>query len=156
HRGFVELNIAATVCGAVLLLLARHAHSGSWRRLVRILEWVVLLQAQILLVSAFHRVLLYELAYGFTRLRLYVQVYAAVAFVGLGLWGLELRDWRQPERLLRHALLVATAAALVLVYGNSDAWIVRADLQRGVLCARLDVPYLAGLGPDAVPALVDA
>lgn len=155
HRGFVELNIASSVCGALLLLLARHAQPGAQQRWVRALQWTVSLQAQILLVSAFYRVLVYEEAYGFTRLRLLVQVYAAVAFVVLGLLSSELRSYPRPDRLLRRSLVVITVALAVLIYGNYDAWIAHADLQRYGRTGRIDVSYLtSGLGPDAVPELV--
>ena len=155
HRGFVELNIASSVCGALLLLLARHARPDTPQRWVKALEWTVSLQAQILLVSAFYRVMLYEQAYGFTRLRLLVQVYAAVAFVVLGLLSYELRSDPRPDRLLRRSLVVAAVAVAVLIYGNYDAWIAHADLLRYGRTGRIDVSYLTGgLGADAVPELV--
>jgi uncharacterized protein DUF4153 len=155
HRGFVELNVAASVCGAVLLLLGRYARPGPRLPRVMVLEWLVTVQAQILLTSAFYRLMLYEQAYGFTRLRLYVQVYAVLAFIALLLLALELPRAPQPARLLRRAAATAGLAACVLMYGNSDAWIARANLLRYARTGRIDVPYLTvGLGPDAVPLLV--
>ena len=104
HRGFAELNIVSSVCAVLLFILHRYASPTRRSRLVHALEWVVVIQAQILLVSAFYRVNLYEAAYGFTRLRLYVQVYAAIAFVALCCLLVELRTEPVLDRLLRRTL----------------------------------------------------
>jgi two-component system, OmpR family, sensor histidine kinase BaeS len=157
HRGFVELNVAASVCGVLLLALRLFGVSSPRSRRLESLEWIVSLQAAILLVSAFHRVVLYEGAYGFTRLRLYVQVYAAVALVALVLLLVELRAQPSVDRFLRRVMVVSGLALACLVFGNSDAWIAEANLHRYVRTGRIDVEYLTrNLGPDAVPELVGA
>jgi Domain of unknown function (DUF4153) len=157
HRGFAELNVVSSVCAVLLFILSRYASPTRRSRLVHALEWVVVLQAQILLVSAFYRVNLYEAAYGFTRLRLYVQVYAAVALVALCCLLIELRTEPVLDRLLRRTLTVAALAFGSLILVNSDAWIARKNLQRYAQSGQLDLPYLTSeLGPDAVPVLVSA
>ncbi len=157
HRGFVELNAAASVCCVLLLALRLYAGPDRHHRCLKALEWLVTLQAQILLVSAFYRVNLYEDAYGFTRLRLYVQVYAAVAFVALILLLLELRVYPSADRFLRRVMVVAALAFAGLVFGNSDAWIAHANLLRFARTGRIDILNLThNLGPDAVPELVGA
>jgi two-component system, OmpR family, sensor histidine kinase BaeS len=157
HRGFVELNVAATVCGALLLVLRLFGVSGPRNPWPKALEWIVTLQAAILLVSAFHRVNLYEGAYGFTRLRLYVQVYAAVALFALILLLVELRAYPSVDRFLRRVMVVAVLALAALILGNSDGWIARANLLRYARTGRIDIVYLTrNLGPDAVPELVNA
>jgi two-component system, OmpR family, sensor histidine kinase BaeS len=157
HRGFVELNLASTLCVVLLLTLRRYAASTQPSRAVRLLEWIVIAQGQVLLVSAFYRVDLYEGAYGFTRLRLYVQAYAAVAFVALIFLTVEMRHRPLVDRLLRRVMVVGLMTVGALIFVNSDAWIARANLQRYARVGRIDVPYLTiGLGPDAVPEVVAA
>jgi two-component system, OmpR family, sensor histidine kinase BaeS len=155
HRGFVELTVASSLCGALLLLLHRHGSPhGAHIRWVRGLEIIVIIQAQILLLSAFQRVNLYEAAYGFTLLRLDVQAYAAVAFVALILLALELRGAASFDRWLRRVLVVAALSFCGLVWGNADAWVARQNLQRYAQNGQLDVNYLVyGLGADAVPEI---
>jgi hypothetical protein len=157
HRGFAELNVAASVCAVVLFALRRFACPSGRPRLIQALEWLVVAQAQVLLASAFFRVDLYEAAYGFTRLRLFVQVYAAVACVALCLLVLELRTRPVFDRLLRRVLAVSAVAFGSLVLVNSDSWIAQRNLERYTRTGELDVRYLTGdLGPDAVPGLVGA
>lgn len=156
HRGFIELNVAASVCGVLLLTLRLLAVPTPYNRRLKA-EWIVTLQAAILLVSAFYRVDLYEGAYGYTRLRLYVQVYAAVALVALALLLLELRAYPSLDRLLRRVMVVGALALASLVFGNSDAWIAKENLLRYERTGRIDIVYLTrNLGPDAVPELVAA
>lgn len=157
HRGFVELNVASTVCGALLFALHRYALSGQRNHWVRSLQWIVTAEAQILLLSAFYRVNLYEDTYGYTRLRLYVQIYAAVASIALVLLLIELRVYPRLDRFLRRVMVLVALVFAGLVWGNADAWIARANLTRYARTGRIDVAYLTnGLGPDAVPELVRA
>lgn len=157
HRGFAELNIASSVCAVVLFALRRYATPVVRPRLISALEWAVLVQGQILLISAFYRVNLYEAAYGFTRLRLYVQAYAVVASVGLACLLLELRGPPVLDRLIRRVFTTAAVVFGVLILMNSDAWIANHNLQRYSHTGQLDIEYLTGeLGPDAVPSIVNA
>ena len=157
HRGFVELNAASAICGVLLFALHRYALSDQRNQWIKILQWIVTAEAQILLLSAFYRVNLYEDAYGYTRLRLYVQIYAAVASVALLLLLIELRAYPRLDRFLRRVIVLVGLVLAGVVWGNADAWIARANLTRYARTGRMDVPYLTrGLGPDAVPELVRA
>ena len=157
HRGFIELNVAASVCGVLLLALRLLAVPTPYDRRLKALEWIVTLQAAMLLVSAFYRVNLYEGAYGYTRLRLYVQVYAVVALFALILLLVELRAYPSLDRLLRRVMVVGALTLASLVCGNSDAWIAKENLLRYERTGRIDIVYLTrNLGPDAVPELVAA
>jgi hypothetical protein len=79
RRGFAELAVVATLCGAILLFLALHAPSERHRRVIFALELIVIGETQVLLQSAFRRVLLYEEAYGFTTARVGAQAFMIVA-----------------------------------------------------------------------------
>jgi two-component system, OmpR family, sensor histidine kinase BaeS len=157
HRGFVELNVVSTICAVLLLCLRRLSGPTQPTRWSRVLEWLVTLQCQVLLMSAFYRVNLYEGAYGFTIPRLSVQVYAAVAFIALILLAIELVEQPRLDRFIRRVLVVSALAVIGMTWGNAGGWIAHANLLRYGRSGQIDVPYLAlGLGPDAVPELVDA
>ena len=157
HRGFVELNIVSTVCGALLLALRRCAQPGPRRPWVRILEGVVIAETMLLLISAFHRVNVYESAYGFTTQRLYVQAYAVIGMILLGVLFRELRGQPSFARLVRTGVTLGVLAFGGLIYVNADAWIARANLARYAETQRIDTGYLLNdLGSDAVPTLIGA
>jgi hypothetical protein len=125
-------------------------------RTVRALAAAVPLLALGLVAVSLRRMALYDEAFGLTMLRLWV--------VGATLW--------MGSALLmmaaRHAGLAAdrnwvlggaTASALALVVAanvvNCEAFVVRHNVARAEAGAELDLPYLAALSDDAVPALVD-
>lgn len=154
HEGFGELTLAASLCAALLITLAASSAAGTRGRVERALSAVLVLEAQILLVSAYYRIDLYENVYGFTELRLYVQCYAGVVFVALGQLGLEVIGRPDFRRLARHWTVTAMLAMTVLVYWNHAAWIARANFERYEARDTLDLRYLlVSLGPDAVPEI---
>jgi hypothetical protein len=61
HQGFSELTLVASLCSALLIVLARSsAAPGRLRSLERILSVAIIVETQLLLGSAFHRMALYE------------------------------------------------------------------------------------------------
>ena len=156
HQGFAELTLAASLCVALLLALTRAAPDGL-RVLERRLGVVLIVQAQLLLLSAFHRITVYEDAYGYTALRLFVQCYALVVLVALALFAIEIATRPDFARLAQRWVVTVAIALIGMIYWNHSAWVVRQNLQRFERTAQLDIRYLVrGLGPDAVPAQADA
>lgn len=88
HRGFVELTIAATLAVALVVALDRHTTSSPSERgragpLARWGTLVLITEVLVVLMSALHRLSLYEAAYGYTMLRLYVQAYVVGVAIAL-------------------------------------------------------------------------
>jgi hypothetical protein len=99
--------------------------------------------------------LLYEQAFGFTRSRAVAHVFMVwLALLLVALLVLELRD--RVRWFLLASLVTAVGFAATLNMVGVDALIVRQNLARAQAGAELDVTYLAGLSPDAVPALTQA
>jgi hypothetical protein len=97
---------------------------------------------------------LYQQAYGFTRLRLFVDTFEgwlgllviAVAVAGVVRWGV----W-----VPRFALVTGVAGLLGLAVVNPDAWIAEQNLDRYADTGRVDWHYLRHLSADAVPVFED-
>ena len=158
RRGFGELTVVVTLATLLILALDRHALRGPLDRRVRLLELALVGELELLLVSAFRRVWLYETAYGFTTARLYAQTYMiALAPLLLLLARDALSGRHDAQRLARRAAVAALLAFFALAYGNHEAWIAEWNLARHRATGQLDVPYLVGsLSLDAVPVLVRA
>jgi hypothetical protein len=106
----------------------------------------------VILVSAFQRLLLYEAAYGFTRLRTYTHVF--MIWLGVLLAVVVVLEILHKERIFVTAgLLAAVGFAVTLNLLNVDAFIVRQNVARAPDGKGLDVAYLASLSSDAVPQL---
>lgn len=160
RRGFGELAVAAT--GVALLIVATHQRLpvDDEPRARRGLMWpslALIAAVCCILVSAFHRVSLYEDAYGYTTARVYAQAYMILTLVIISIltWHV-LRDF-DVRALARATMTVALATLATLIFWNADAWVARANLDRYAQTGKIDVPYLTrGLSPDAYPTLVQS
>jgi hypothetical protein len=156
RRGFAELTTVATLCTLLVVLLERWAARGARERWAHLAAAAVILEVELLLLSALRRLWLYEAAYGFTTLRLYAHAYMVIVALLLLLLGSELWRGLEPGRVARRAAGAGALALIALVYWNHEAWIVRENVARYVQTGQLDSLYLLGLSPNAVPAIVES
>lgn len=157
RRGFGELTVVATLCGGVIMGLALLAPATTRRRRILIVELIVIGETQVLLHSAFRRVLLYEDAYGFTTTRLYAQAYMLVVAASLILLAHELLRTPSARRLLGRAGALAVMGMAGISIWNHEAWIVRQNVARHAETGKLDLRYLAcDLSARAVPEVLHA
>jgi hypothetical protein len=154
HQGFGQLTVATALTLLVIGVAARKAPraTASDRTWLRAALGALCALTLVVVWSALSRMHLYQEAYGFTRLRLLVDVFEGwlgvvlllVAGTGVALRG----PW-----LPRAALLTGVVALLGLAALNPDAWIARHNLDRYADTGKVDWVYLQGLSDDAVPAL---
>ena len=159
HRGFGELTLASTIITSLIVLLDAHAQRGTERAegMIRTLALVLVGLTFLVVLSAFRRITLYEAAYGYTTQRLWAQAFMAGIGIALALLALEVRAGLDARRLARHVGLAAAATLAVLVFWNTDAFIVRRNVEHFGGTPKLDIPYLATrLSENAIPALVSA
>ena len=156
RRGFGEITIVASASAVLILLSERYGQRGAHKHILRILAFALITAVLLLLGSAFHRVRLYEAAYGFTTARLYARAYMTVVAAGLLLLSLEVAGELDAGRLFRRTAAVATILFVALIYWNHEAWIARRNIDRFATTGQLDVAYLTGeLSPDAIPAIAE-
>lgn len=162
RRGFWELLTASILSLMMLTALRWSTRRETPRRhiIFSALCSLTIALVLVMLFSAFHRMSLYEEAYGYTELRLIVFVFmGALAYVllffTLTLW---LRSF---ENAFGFALITGAAVFVgTLNLINPDALIVErnfARYERDLAAgspATLDAYYLTTLSDDALPALV--
>jgi Domain of unknown function (DUF4153) len=154
RRGFAELSIVASASVLLIVGSERYGKDDGHQRPLRLLTGAVIAAVLLLLGSAFRRVWLYEMAYGFTTARLYAQCYMGAVALGLAVLALEIVGDFDPGRLFRRAAGGATILFIALIYWNHEGWIARQNLDRFATTGQLDIAYLArGLSPDAIPAI---
>ena len=154
HQGFGQL-ILATMLTLLVVWAASHKASVETRADRLWLRGTLGLLCALTLVvvaSALYRMHLYQEAYGFTELRLLVDVFEGwlglivlgVIIAGIGLKG----SWLPRMALLSSAVMLIGLAAI-----NPDAWIARHNLERYEQTSKIDWDYLGGLSADAFPTL---
>lgn len=155
RRGFSELVVVAFISLLLLLIFSMLTRKPTLQshRTISLLSIVLVCLVGIILVSAYQRLLLYESAYGFSRLRTYTHIF----IIWLGIL-LSLVIFLEIFAALRYfplaALMVCTGFGISLAAVNVDANIVHQNIQRAAEGAELDFSYLVGeLSDDSVPAL---
>lgn len=165
RRGFAELVIVAVMTLSMLLLLSAVSRRDEGRQEVvfNLSSTILLILTVVILVSAFKRLWLYELAYGFTRMRIYPHVF--MAWLGILLAWFAYTLWRRSSRFAVGLLVVCLGFVATLDLLNPDDFIVRQNAARYTGLAvttagasrperEVDATYLTQLSADAVPALI--
>ncbi|WP_193612334.1 DUF4153 domain-containing protein [Nocardioides lijunqiniae] len=154
HQGFGQLTVATGLTLLVVWAAARKAPRTTAADLAWLRGALGLLCALtlVVVVSALHRMHVYQEAYGFTRLRLLVDVFEGwlgLLVLAVMATGVTLRAAWLP----RAALLSGAGLLLALAAINPDAWIAQHNVDRYAETGKVDWYYLRGLSDDAVPVL---
>lgn len=154
REGFFQLVVAAALTLAVVAGASRWARRRDPRdtRVLHLLLGVLLLLTLVVLASALKRLVLYEQAFGFTRLR--ISVHAVILWLaGLLLMVAVAGALRRGRWLPRAVVGFSAAALLVFNLANPDGIVARRNVERFQQTGQVDLAYLGRLSPDAFPAL---
>jgi signal transduction histidine kinase len=153
HQGFGQLTVATALTLLVVWAAARRAGGSPrdrwWLRLSLGLLGALTL---VVVASALYRMHVYQEAYGFTTLRLVVDVFEGwlglVVITVMVAGGLGRSRW-----IPRIALVTGAVATLGLAALNPDAWVAGRNIDRWEETGSLDVRYLQSLSADAAPVI---
>ena len=155
HQGFGQLTLATALTVLVVWVASRRAGDTAEDR-----RWLFgslgLLCVLTLLVvaSALRGMSVYQDAYGFTTLRLFVDVFEG--WLGFVVLAIMVAGAAGRGRWLTRIALVSGAVALVgLAAINPDAWVADQNLDRYDATGKLDLDYLQSLSADAAPVIAD-
>ena len=154
HQGFGQLTVATALTLLVVWAAARKAPrtTPSDRLWVRGSLGLLCALTLVVVASALYRMHVYQEAYGFTQLRLLVDVFEGwlgLLVLGVLVAGLTMRAAWLP----RAALLSGAGAVLGLALLNPDAWVAEQNLDRYDETGKIDWTYIQSLSADMVPAL---
>ena len=155
HQGFGQLMIATVLTLVVVWAASRRAGTTPrdqwWLRASLGLLCLITL---VVVASALYRMHAYQEAYGFTTLRLFVDVvegwlgFVVIAVMVAGLTG-------RGRWLPRVALASGALALLALAAANPEAWVAEHNIDRYESTGVLDADYLRTLSSDATPVIVE-
>jgi hypothetical protein len=167
RKGFGELVTVAFFSLLLLLGLGAitHRETETQRRVFSGFGAGLVGLVIVMLVSAYQRLLLYEMAYGFSRLRTYTHVF--MLWLGLLLVVVVVLEMLRRERAVGLVMVLAALGFVISLSAlNVDAFIVKQNIEReirgtgdGTIAqgrADLDAQYFLDLSDDAVPSLVSA
>ncbi|MEU0546022.1 DUF4153 domain-containing protein [Nocardia sp. NPDC005978] len=154
RTGFWQLSIVSMLTLAVIAIVQRTAaqESTADRLWLRLAVGAVSVLTLVIVASALHRMWVYQEAYGFTILRLLVEVLelwiGLVYLMVLASLVKLRRDW-----VPRAAIGAAAATLLTLAAINPELLIAERNVDRAAHGKRIDLYYLSDLSPDILPAL---
>ncbi|GGI07119.1 DUF4153 domain-containing protein [Egicoccus halophilus] len=153
--GFGQLVVVAALTLAVLAAAGRYAAASVGReaRLRQVLLAALCLLTLVVLVSAHHRLALYEDAFGSTRLR-FAARFAIWWLAGVFALVLAAGAAGRARRLPRTVALTTAVAVVGIGYLQPDALIARWNVDRYLEEGRLDLDHLGSLSADAVPEML--
>jgi two-component system, OmpR family, sensor histidine kinase BaeS len=157
HQGFAQLTIATMLMLAVVAITLRKAakESASDRLWLRVMLGSLSVLTLAVVVSALWRMHLYQQAFGFTTLRLFVDGFEL--WLGLIVLMVLVSLVRLSTRWVGRSAVLAAAVLMVgLSVLNPDAWVARHNIERFESSGRLDAAYLATLSDDAVPTIAES
>jgi Domain of unknown function (DUF4173) len=154
RQGFFQLIVVALLTLVVVAAAVRFSRvEASDRGWMKVLLGLLCLFTLVILASALTRMNLYQETYGFTRLRLLVDV--TIVWLGAVFAMLLCAGIKWKGSWLPRAVVLLSAITLIgfNIY-NPDARIAERNIDRYIRTGKIDVGYLAGLSPDAVPQLI--
>jgi len=156
HQGFGQLTVATFLTVVVVGLAMRTAprETPRDRLLLRVLLGALCLLTLAVVASALYRMSLYQDAFGYTVLRVFVdgfELWLGLVIVMLLVAGIRLSGWWVPRAVLVSAAVFALGFAAM----NPDAWVAARNIDRFDAGASLDTSYLTSLSADATPVIVE-
>jgi len=155
RRGFWQLLVIMVLTLAVLGAAAHWAPRRTLvdRVLIRVLLGLLAALTLVTIVSALYRMQVYEEAYGFTQLRVFVmtvELALGVVYLLVVAAGIRLRGSWLPQAVVATGVVALLGLAAI----DPDRFIAEQNIIRYERTGQIDTSYLADLSPDAIPALV--
>ncbi|MDF3045668.1 MAG: integral rane sensor signal transduction histidine kinase [Ornithinibacter sp.] len=156
HQGFGQLTVA-TFLTVVVVGLTTHVAARDTprdRMLLRLLLGALCVLTLAVVASALYRMSLYQDAFGYTVLRVFVdgfELWLGLVVVFLLIAGVRLSAWWVPRAVLVSAAVFALGFAAM----SPDAWVAGRNIDRFDAGSSLDTAYLSTLSADATPVIVD-
>jgi magnesium-transporting ATPase (P-type) len=118
---------------------------------IRILLTLLVIFTLILLASAFYRMSVYEQAYGFTYLRIFVQTFMIMLFF-LSVANI-IYIWHLNFPVIKSYFIILLTNYIIMNFANVDIIIARNNIDRYFESRQIDIYYLESLSYDAIPQM---
>jgi hypothetical protein len=154
RQGFWQLLIVTGLVLMVVAVAVRYApmEKRADRTTVRTLLGLLCALTLVVVAVALRRLYLYEEAYGWTRLRLWVhtfELWMGLVIVLIAIAGIRLKAAWLPRAIATSAAVGLLALGLL----NPDGFIATRNVNHFRDTGTADLAYLSGLSADAAPAL---
>lgn len=155
RSGFFELLFLALLnmtlsCLFIRFVQSDNSKSEKWFKGLNTLMSILTMN---FLISSFYKLCLYEQAYGYTHLRLWVQCFTIA--LGLCLIWLIRSIWQPSFNGFNACALTLMIAFTMTTYGVNDAVLAKWNISHYKVTHQLDVDYLSSLSSEASATLLN-
>jgi hypothetical protein len=153
RRGFFELVAVAVINFAIILITVSFIRRENSKLHIanKVLMSFMVCFTFVMLASAFYRMLVYEQAYGFTYLRIFVHAFM-VLLAFLFIINIVF-IWYPGLPIIKAYFIASLAVYIALNFANVDVVIARNNIDRYMETGEIDMEYLKGLSYEAVPEM---
>lgn len=145
RSGFFELMAVSFINFIIALLIFRYKDVN---KTFKILNTIILIFTFILIIGALLRMRFYEVAYGFTTLRL--LVYFVLITEGVMLIPSIIYIWKNNFSIIKTYSIIILTSYIILNFINLDYIIAKENVNRYFKSGKIDINYLINsLGSDA-------
>ncbi len=145
RSGFFELMAVSFINFIIALLTFRYKDVN---KMLKVLSTIMLIFTLILIIGALLRMRFYEVAYGFTTLRL--LVYFVLITEGVMLIPSIIYIWKNNFSIIKTYSIIILTSYIILNFINLDYIIAKENVNRYFKSGKIDINYLINsLGPDA-------
>jgi hypothetical protein len=145
RSGFFELMAVSFINFVIALLTFRYKDVN---KTLKVLNTIMLIFTFILIIGALLRMRFYEIAYGFTTLRL--LVYFILITEGVMLIPSIIYIWKNNFSIIKTYSIIILTSYIILNFINLDYIIAKENVNRYFKSGKIDINYLIdNLGPNA-------
>ncbi len=153
RRGFFELVVVSIINFGIMLFSITFVKKDNKKifTVIKILLTLLVVFTLILLVSAFYRMSVYEQAYGFTYLRIFVQTFMIMLFF-IFIASI-IYIWNLNFPVIKSYFIISLIIYIIMNFANVDVIIAENNINRYFDSGQIDIYYLESLSYDAIPQM---
>lgn len=153
RRGFFELVLVTIINFTILIIATKYTKKENPLKIVLNVIYTLLIAFTFnMLYSAHYKMSLYESAFGYTYLRIFVHFFLVLLFVLflIVLGGI----WFKKIPVARLSIIAALSMYVFINFANVDSIIVKKNIERYYSTKKIDIHYLYRLSYDTVPQVI--
>ena len=158
HEGVYGLIVAVLLSALVIALIFQQEERIKHARFLKGLSMLWIAQNLLQIAGVFLRLKLYVEAYQLSELRVYTGCFLLLVLAGFGLLAWHVARNGSLNRLIFRCALATFVLFFIIQFANEAGFVAHYNVARWKHNPgrhALDVAYLASLGPDAWPSLVE-
>ncbi len=155
RKGFFELMAVSVINIAIILISKKFENSikEKDKKYINIMSLIMVFLTLIIIVSSFLRMNLYESAYGYTVLRLYV--YVALITECIIMIPTVMYIFNSKVNIVKYYMIIFVGVYTIINFMNFDYLIAERNINRYYKNNKIDINYLENFHSDNVSLLID-